>query len=675
MLVFLLILLGLLSVLFYYQTLSLFLLLLGYLVIVLTKLTKKELGVLLLFAGVFIIINYNFYKENEVSDSYYYEVHEVKEKYLIVSQNDNYYLLNYEDIEINRLDIIFSVANKESIKGTYNEFYNYLNKQRVYSRLDSNEFEVVKDGNNLFELVKIKLLEGRNKESVSYLNLILFNKKETFNKTLFTNFSLLSCSHLLVVSGFHLSLLFKVIDKILIKFRIEKGNLLVSSILVSIYLAMLNFSVSSFRAFLYYIFKRFNKKIDFELSNQELLGAIGVTFLFINPGYIFNYSFLYSFLFAYAVEIIVNLTKYQVKGNKGFELAFNMFLISIPIILLNSYELNVLTLIVIILISKPIGYLFIFSFITLFLSKFDLIYRLIMNVFNNLVNLIESKSVYLVFGKPSLIFLIGYFLILIFYLISKESKNKLNEYKYLICLAFLLIIQYSLPCLNSNERVTFLNVGQGDCTVLFIPRSKQAVLIDVGGSKYSDIATSKIIPYLKSKGVNVIDKVIITHDDFDHSGSLPSLISNFKVKEVINDSLVERVTIGNKKFSNLNINDKRDNDGSIVLYGEYLGLNFLFTGDISSHVEERLISEYNLEVDILKVSHHGSKNSTSEVFLREIEPSLAIISSGVNNYGHPSKEVLDRLRQNNIPYLRTDINNHIFISESIFTKFYLEYFK
>ena len=73
MLVFLLILLGLLSVLFYYQTLSLFLLLLGYLVIVFTKLTKKELGVLLLFAGVFIIINYNFYKENEVSDSYYYE--------------------------------------------------------------------------------------------------------------------------------------------------------------------------------------------------------------------------------------------------------------------------------------------------------------------------------------------------------------------------------------------------------------------------------------------------------------------------------------------------------------------------------------------------------------------------------------------------------------------------
>ncbi|MDD4123559.1 MAG: MBL fold metallo-hydrolase, partial [Bacilli bacterium] len=94
-------------------------------------------------------------------------------------------------------------------------------------------------------------------------------------------------------------------------------------------------------------------------------------------------------------------------------------------------------------------------------------------------------------------------------------------------------------------------------------------------------------------------------------------------------------------------------------------LKYLFTGDISSIVEKNIIKEYpDLRIDVLKISHHGSKTSTSEEFLKSIKPTLAIISVGKNNYyGHPNFEVLVRLYRNNIKYYRTDLQGTIIVTK------------
>ncbi|MEA4822217.1 MAG: hypothetical protein VB122_08355, partial [Erysipelotrichales bacterium] len=126
------------------------------------------------------------------------------------------------------------------------------------------------------------------------------------------------------------------------------------------------------------------------------------------------------------------------------------------------------------------------------------------------------------------------------------------------------------------------------------------------------------------------------------------------------------IIVGNKKIFNINNgNYDNGNDNSLVIYLEANDLKYLFTGDISSIVEKNIIKEYpDLRIDVLKISHHGSKTSTSEEFLKSIKPTLAIISVGKNNYyGHPNFEVLVRLYRNNIKYYRTDLQGTIIVTK------------
>ena len=239
----------------------------------------------------------------------------------------------------------------------------------------------------------------------------------------------------------------------------------------------------------------------------------------------------------------------------------------------------------------------------------------------------------------------------------------------------LLVYQYCKPFINKNEQFYFLNVGQGDCTVFFIPNSKDVVLVDTGGSVYNDVAIKKIIPFLESKGVNKISKVIITHDDFDHNGALKSLQSNFDVDEIIDTSDIKEIQIGNNKFSNLNISDKRDNEGSLVLIGKYGGYNLLLMGDASKEIEKEIVDSV-MDVDVVKVGHHGSNTSSDYDFLERINGKIAVISVGKNNvYGHPHKEVLENLYSLGYVVLRTDENNNIGFGKNIFNISFIDYFK
>lgn len=249
--------------------------------------------------------------------------------------------------------------------------------------------------------------------------------------------------------------------------------------------------------------------------------------------------------------------------------------------------------------------------------------------------------------------------------------------------------------LGYDMRITHLDVGQGDAILVQTPEKN--VLIDTGGHPYFKLGESVVLPALKHLWVTKLDHVIITHGDVDHYQSLKSLIGKVAIGEVwindlkpedenyksVLDQLAENqipIQVKNKKEV-LKWNDgtqvkvlspnenvaklQNKNDHSLVVKIEKDNFSALFTGDISEAAEKVLVEEYQdeLKSDYLKVPHHGSSTSTSRLLLGFVKPKY--VSIGVKEdspFGHPTDEVLDKLKEYNAKILRTDQDGQIQVS-------------
>lgn len=250
----------------------------------------------------------------------------------------------------------------------------------------------------------------------------------------------------------------------------------------------------------------------------------------------------------------------------------------------------------------------------------------------------------------------------------------------IILFIFSLILSWRIFVRSEELKVYFLDVGQGDA--ILISQGNQQVLIDGGPSE--QILMEKLgqfIPFWDRK----IETLIATHPDKDHIAGLMAVIKNYQVGALINsradkDSVIfqefekiaerERITkmtgepgwkINWPSGASLKILEAKEtkdsNEGSIVTRLDFGENSFLFTGDITENTERDLISRVpdSLIADFLKIAHHGSKYATSTEFLNKAKPKEAVISVGKNNrYGHPTEEVLNRLKEKGITILRTD---------------------
>ena len=353
-----------------------------------------------------------------------------------------------------------------------------------------------------------------------------------------------------------------------------------------------------------------------------------------------------------------------------------------------SYEINIIGFINNLFFIPFVSYIvFPLSIITMLISKLSPILSLCTS-FMEIISSISSNflNITLIISKMNLLEIIIYY---IFFILLIKTKRKIILVFFIIYLIFL----YIKPSFNNVFKVYFLDVSQGDST-LILTNTNKAILIDTGGiKKYNakwakrtksfNIMIDSLIPFFKSMGVRKIDSLILTHGDFDHMGEAINLVNNFKVEKVIfncgeyNDLESELIKVLDKKkikyyscIKELNIDNNKlyflqtkeydnENDNSNVIYTELNGYKFMFMGDASTTTEKEIFNKYNLsDIDVLKVGHHGSKTSSSKYFINKINPKYSVISVSKNNrYGHPNREVLENLKDSKI--YRTDEDGSI----------------
>ena len=303
------------------------------------------------------------------------------------------------------------------------------------------------------------------------------------------------------------------------------------------------------------------------------------------------------------------------------------------------------------------------SILFIYFKKVDVVSLLLFNLMRKFYGLIFLVGIFISDLKPLTIpsltihYAPQYVFILVFIVVYIQCLKHF-QWKYLI----IFLIPFLEVFCNPFFQVYTLNIGQGDCSIIVEPFYKSVVMIDCGQSLYRDNVERIIMPFLENKNIHTIDTLILTHDDFDHSGGYESLKDRIEIKQVIRDSK-EKVNVEYPFYLLLDQRESKDeNDSSIISYFTYDHLKYLFMGDASKQIEKQLLDTYDLKADVIKVGHHGSNTSSDADFLDSLDCKIALISAGYKNkYNHPSVETLKTLDKLNINTFCTNNSGSIAI--------------
>ncbi len=417
-------------------------------------------------------------------------------------------------------------------------------------------------------------------------------------------------------------------------------------------------------------------------------------------------------LFNKNVETLLNKVKINNKISKFLSVTISAQMAIIPIMIYRFNSFSLTFFIPNVLASPLLGINIILGLITIFISlvsfKLAKIISLALNLSLEILIRISEFTSKLPFSSilvktpPMLFILLIYCFILLYnYLyyiyISKRNLrlfqkriikliNKTNINKFISIIIIIIILfnvfSYSYLLIPKNLRIYFIDVGQGDSCLIITARNKK-ILID-GGEGDSNV----LLSYLLDRRIKTIDYIMISHFDSDHCIGLIEIIQKLNVKnvliseqayfcdeyrniaEIINSKKINVIHVKQGDVLNIDKEVKLDifypaenleyddlNNNSIVAKLRYNKFSVLFTGDIEKS-EENILNKYasnQLKSDVIKVAHHGSKTSSSEVFIKAVKPKVALIGVGMNNkFGHPNQEIIERLENINCKIYRTD---------------------
>lgn len=594
----------------------------------------------------------------------------------------------------------------------YNE---YLRSKEIYGivETETNYIRVCKNNNinlynnslhKLYNLIKQKIYLILPEDTADICVALILGDKSNIENSIIENFSESSLSHILAISGMHMSYII-LLSSFILKFCDKKKSKIAIIVIIILFCNLVGNSESIVRASIMAIIHIIGDLLHRKSDSITNLSISGLLILMINPYAIKSMSFVLSFGGTLGIILFYKLIKNKIDYIKIFNknaitkyvkesmaISISANIIIIPIIAMYFNKISFIFIIsnifanMLLSIIMPLIITFLFmSFISINITKF---LSFILNSFLYLLlylSNISSKMEILNFivCTPYKITVVFYYILFLLVLIKNNIRckyiiKKLLKGIIIIYLSICVILNF-IKYVDTNMYIHFIDVGQGDST-LIITKSNKKILVDGGGSETGKdyIGKNVLLPYLLDRRIKKLDYVMISHFDSDHCKGILYVMEKIKVENVIiskqgefsenYNRFVEIVR--NKRInvilvkSNMKIKIDKDtyfdilwpeetiikenilNNNSIVAKLVYKNFSMIFTGDIELLAEEEIIKKYNLKSTILKVAHHGSKTSSSEEFLEKAKPKIALIGVGENNkYGHPSKRTLDILNE------------------------------
>ncbi len=620
---------------------------------------KKDLRLLLFLLVVLagFLISYFYPKGNENAKSITGIVVQSKDNYFLLWTRHGKYYISQRNNSLPLFTILKANGYTIAMKSTHFEsgfrFDYYLLSKGVHFEFKTKEINVLRNG--FLNRKRIKEYAGSYLDNDSRAVFSSLRFKDSLSSlSAYSSLSELNLGNSLSLSGFHLSFTLSFLAFLLGKKR-KKRNQFASLLLPALFLFLSGFSYSFRRIFLISIISFCSQKK--KSSYLEKLSLTGTIRLVLEPYSLIDSSFYYAFPFLFFLAIFQSKREHDIHSFLRFYIVMTLFYF--PYHLYQSYSFSFLSPLFQRLLVPYSHLLFFFSVLVLVCPISGFLYCYLVKGYLFLVKSRSDFRIEVPSGKPLLFLVVLYysFLVLLFLFFRYGYKGPMKKNGIVLSISISL---FFVPDYLPHQEVTFLDVGQGDCTL--VRNGRKNILFDTGGSIKNDLAKECLIPYFQKRKIRSIDAVILTHYDYDHAGALESLKNNFEVKEVYdrNDFLSNQNSriIGGLVVKNLNTYhlSEEENDLSGVYQFTIGKKKILIRGDAPVKVEKKILeSGEDLHCDYLKVGHHGSKTSSSYEFLKKANPEEAFISVGYkNSYGLPNKEVMNNLIALNIPYYRTD---------------------
>lgn len=660
---------------------------LGYLLV---KSVKYMIMVIVItsFLGVNLIIrNVNYQKIDYENINLQGVVTSVKEKtksnQVIVRSNKLKYIF-YDDKKTLKIGDYIEVSGNLTQGDTNHipllfNYQRYLKENNIKGIIKDITYEKIKTSVTIYTAHQ-KVLNYFNfhfkGQTRGFLKALLIGDKTSLGEELIEEISSVGIGHLFVISGLHMNVLQKIVEKLLKYLKVpSKFHITIIIVFFLLYFMITLYLVSILRVLLIYVLSKINKKASLNLTTLDIYTISITMILIVNPYYLMNYSFILTFIISTSLVVISPHLKY--KKIKGFILnnlimSINSILVTIPIIVHINPSINTLSIIYNLFYIPFVTYILLpFSLIVTIFNFLSPVYELIVTVFSKVTSFLSVVKIgELRLSTSSEIFPIIFYslflIIVILFLSNSKIKKKIVAG---VTMASLIFIWSNSANLNLNDQIYFLDLPVGDSTLIVKAFNSANILIDTGENINNDLDL-----FLKKKGIKRLDFVIISHSDSDHNGRLHALIKDFKIKNIVissYDTITEKIcqdalyngniikvkkgssiTYKNINFQVLSPSKKHTspNNDSIVMKVNIFDKTILMTGDMEKEIENELLKEYKeIVVDIYKVPHHGSYTSSTTDFLNKLNYEYAVCMNGYRNtFGFPNNKVVTRYDQSKL---------------------------
>lgn len=542
-------------------------------------------------------------------------IQEIKSSYMI-GECDHQKVLLYNVKDVSFQDVIEVQGNFELIDGVHNppEFYfpAWCKNRNIQYAVDVKDYEVIKEGTGLSHDLYL-YIQSKDETTRSLLNSMLFGIRQEEE------------SYLITSSGMHITTLWQMIRSFLSLFFGKQTLELLCFFGMGIHAYATVLSPTMLRVLSFQLIRFLFPHMDM----KDRLGCSMFLILMIAPYMALELSFLIPVAF-----YLVSVFQLQKRKKKVISL-----LVLIPIQFFCMQKIDIVSILLFSIFRYLSACLYLLAVLMIALPIPSVLLSMGVRSLEYL-----SSFHFTFWYVPALWWLVAWGYALVRY-ISEDKKYPFVRF------ALLLLFSQFGCYLNPFGEIYMIDVGQGDCTVITLPFHQGVIMIDAMGSLYKDIPKDIILPVLQKRGIHKIDALIVTHEDYDHSGGVEELAKLIPIHKIITEKQKD-IEVSGVPFHFLiqNYIGKDGNENSIITYFEMYDVGYMFMGDAGYGAEAAILKEYaDLKVDVLKLGHHGSNTASSPSFIHHYRPKLALISAGRNNrYGHPHKEVLNLLKKEHV---------------------------